>query len=1752
MAQDLQEALKAFAKLIGLLDADTEAIQWTWFGDPYTNSLNAMPAQRAELGALLQNLLGTDSGAANFGDATASWVPSAGLGSNYVGPVWSADPNPATKPLPIGFGLGAPKDTTGPAPALTLLAQLLKITPGSGNVAPRIDSPIGQGSFSASLPVPQPFLQSLRLTGSYTNKLSVQLAATGKSDPTVKTLDSASPTLAWDIARLAAFVVRAWVGWEAANAGGTVFQILDQYLFPLLGASPQPSTFPPLPPFDGMGGQPDFKAWQQAITNAVSSASKSNPSSAIAQQAIPSSISTSTLANDFLWYLRALICGYTGTGALSDANGNIFLPLTGPASPLSSTPATPPGTFSSTGVYPPASDQAGAWLYLRLDASSQPSSLGIEFRGGSVPSVAGKVYSLDILSLKSGTPMRPTAINLPLLSSMLAAVPLTYGAGSIKAASVPLEALPGSVAFSIFSAPVADAQNSPLSGTYSFGFLLEPGKPIEFRINTPLLSLAFPPDSAATNDPLHQLLSCIINYLPADQSHAGDPLHAAAAAVRDLATNALQKPPAPPSGTDILNAAASLLTVAGQVHRGDISLDLSQAGSVTGGLTIGPVAPSALESLGISIGSLALKATTTFSPAPPAFTFLSLTLSDVRLSKDKNSGISGLVAQIFPDLRNVEGFTVALGYDFAKHAFTISGGGKIPIQLKLGPLDLSSLSVEFDTDSLNVGVDLSFSLGPISIQAYELGIAMGFKKGDLPKLFLHGLGLSFDGGGITLSGLFLETKSAAGTDYVGAAVVSVVDLFQLSAIGGYANDKNGDASLFIFASLVAPLGGPPWFFITGVAGGFGYNRNLPSPKLLGDHPFLKVMRGDIKFNPNDKSGTLTNIGSAFTLQKGQYWIAAGLQFTCFAMIDGKVIVAVSFGKKFSFNLLGMLSFGLKPVAYFELDFMMTADEEHFLLIAGMSPNSYLIDPDIFSLQGQFGMGVWYAAPHAGDFVVSIGGYHPYFKVPDHYPALARVGVKAKLFGFVHVDVQCFFACTPRALMAGAAVSLSATFAGISAGLDVYVDVLIQWDPFYLVARMGVTVWFVFFGRHEIGVQLEIHTPPFGGTAKIELFIVSFTISFGSDVSKKPAPALAELLSRQIGVAASPWGQTQALAGGKPVAGAKVTGAHLAAFNTGTAPGLFLVEVTQGRAVKAPGTSKEQEGIQQGSPIQVNPEFTFTVKTKLPIFEMGVDADLKHSPVLNGYVNLPLCDYLMEKPSTFTVGANKIASAGLTRMIDFFPAATFGDKLEAVQGDSSVRDSIRKLPTDTPAVPRSQGIEVNYAAIPDPTVSGYLKSNGEEYSNAGDGQECPLPLAWTKPSKQPMRSTVSEIYFANMPSTKVAAKVNRTSSREMATSAVAKLTVPPWSITITMADVLRPTVTVSPRVITVVNIPASASVISVPRSPVRRSELLPVMLQITPVRSATTVRLAEVPALTKGTVVSRRVPVLGSLPARPGAKGMTVTSAPAASKTPDLTLLPGRVGHLLVKGGSPGAIHHFTVTGEGTLRALFFAGGQEFLEDRYLTAGQSLAMPAGTREVLFLHQGTLSPIRLSAAGTLLPSGIAESVGVESDSLAHALGAKTFAAHGCVVQTSIPLLTGATAFDTLSGARLLRSLSSFRVAFPMVQAGSTLVMIVEPVVTAPGSALSQVRWTANNATLGDLSTVVSPGRTAFLCSVVSSAPWRLEVDLGKDWRVTSVVVTPTSARELTTQFAASSEWSMVDDRVQTGNQASPLNIVFEVSQ
>ncbi|MFX5914892.1 DUF6603 domain-containing protein, partial [Acinetobacter baumannii] len=61
----------------------------------------------------------------------------------------------------------------------------------------------------------------------------------------------------------------------------------------------------------------------------------------------------------------------------------------------------------------------------------------------------------------------------------------------------------------------------------------------------------------------------------------------------------------------------------------------------------------------------------------------------------------------------------------------------------------------------------------------------------------------------------------------------------------------GFNSLFLFLEASLPIGGPPQFQLSGLAGGFGFNSDvrLPTVDTLDEFPFVVVLPASPKPNP---------------------------------------------------------------------------------------------------------------------------------------------------------------------------------------------------------------------------------------------------------------------------------------------------------------------------------------------------------------------------------------------------------------------------------------------------------------------------------------------------------------------------------------------------------------------------------------------------------------------------------------------------------------------------------------------------------------------------------------------------------------------------------------------------------------------------------------------------------------------------------------------------------------------------------------
>jgi len=343
-----------------------------------------------------------------------------------------------------------------------------------------------------------------------------------------------------------------------------------------------------------------------------------------------------------------------------------------------------------------------------------------------------------------------------------------------------------------------------------------------------------------------------------------------------------------------------------------------------------------------------------------------------------------------------------------------------------------------------------------------------------------------------------------------------------------------EKTFFIYITLSAASGtgiplGP--IQITGFVGGFGYNRRLKVPTIenVADFPLVKIVMGSGGYQSEDETFELHNQlakpveDPAAVLEKmkkslvpelGQYFACAGLRFTINGTIDCFALAIVQWGEELEIALLGLARFRLprdttaRAICYVEILISMTLKpkEGTFKLQALLSSNSWVINTDC-RLTGGMALFVWFDGEHKGDIVFTIGGYHPRFRRPDHYPVVPRLGLNWRVNDNLSIKGGCYFALTPSCGMVGAKLEAYFHSGRISAWFTAYLDVIINWSPLYFEAELGISLkvkaaFFLFDIDVTISASIEMWGPPVGGIAHINLTVCKFDIDFGPARPKK--------------------------------------------------------------------------------------------------------------------------------------------------------------------------------------------------------------------------------------------------------------------------------------------------------------------------------------------------------------------------------------------------------------------------------------------------------------------------------------------------------------------------------------------------------------------------------------------------------------------------------------------------------------------------
>ncbi len=443
-----------------------------------------------------------------------------------------------------------------------------------------------------------------------------------------------------------------------------------------------------------------------------------------------------------------------------------------------------------------------------------------------------------------------------------------------------------------------------------------------------------------------------------------------------------------------------------------------------------------------------------------------------------------------------------------------------------GPLEISRIGAECKDTTIALQVDSAVRIGGLSISIDGLRVSADAK--DLlaghfaPAVSFSGLGISFRSDAVEIGGaLFARDEPGGALVYQGAAVVKARQ-FALSAIGFY-QDLHGQHSLCIYAVLDYPIGGPPFFSVEGLAAGFGYGLRITMPEIQAVKQFPLVSLADrtsVKTTgPNEDIALLRTV---LTPSPADCFLALGVRFSTFQIASSFALLVVSFGREFEVDVLGVSHIeapprkggpASPPVAAVDIVLKGAfAPQRGFVGIQGqLLPSSYVLS-HACRLSGGFAFFSWFEGCDErlkGDFVLTVGGYHPEIGKRPHYPDVPRLAFNWQVDEALTLKGDAYFALTPASIVAGGHFEANLTTGVVTAWLKFGANFEFQWKPYHysvgVYVDIGADVALGLCHLHaELGALVKLEGPELSGRAIIDFSIFQVSVSFGASTVAQPA------------------------------------------------------------------------------------------------------------------------------------------------------------------------------------------------------------------------------------------------------------------------------------------------------------------------------------------------------------------------------------------------------------------------------------------------------------------------------------------------------------------------------------------------------------------------------------------------------------------------------------------------------------------------
>ena len=452
----------------------------------------------------------------------------------------------------------------------------------------------------------------------------------------------------------------------------------------------------------------------------------------------------------------------------------------------------------------------------------------------------------------------------------------------------------------------------------------------------------------------------------------------------------------------------------------------------------------------------------------------------------------------------------------------------------IGPLTICSISLKLQNGYLYIMLDAKVMLGPVggNVKGFGIGIPLASNLHSIDtsrsiSIIFSSIGIELNRPPVELAGeLRKVSRTTNGLTVQGfeGGLVLGIETYTFVAGGGYydkvTDPKTGKTfkSLFVFAELDGPIAELELGSLSDLTGGIGYNSQITLPNIdnVTTFPFIATNTRSGSDPLSILDGYLNANPPWFTPADGPLWFAIGITANALSSLTVKSVAVL--------DLSSDVKFGIYADAQATFPAGVTDDAELFArvdmgLLAEIEPSKGIfhaegqLTPKSFimsqacHLTGGFALCLWYeGSGHSGDWVFTIGGYHPAYQKPMWYPRPVRLAISWQYDSNIYIHGEAYFAITPKVCMGGGKISLQYVSGSLQAYFDAWLDFLINYKPFSFSADIGITIkvhytceifWVSTTFDLDLGASAEFSGPPIAGVVHVTWHIISFDILFGN-------------------------------------------------------------------------------------------------------------------------------------------------------------------------------------------------------------------------------------------------------------------------------------------------------------------------------------------------------------------------------------------------------------------------------------------------------------------------------------------------------------------------------------------------------------------------------------------------------------------------------------------------------------------------------